>query len=147
MCALEAQPWALPTHLSSRSALFIETKNHVRACPLLKLPWIHFIFVKIKPYTYKYHCFKIHFHTCTRVQKQIQNVYVTCVQMSKMQKYGPIICLISNHGFLVIKSSWTSKPVLYICFSIALSPASCISTSCLIAICLSYVHFVRACSK
>jgi hypothetical protein len=37
----------------SGSALFIKTKNHVRACPLLKHPYIHFIFAKIKQYTYK----------------------------------------------------------------------------------------------
>jgi hypothetical protein len=68
------------THISnfstdelSGSALFIKTKNHVRACPLLKHPCIHFIFAKIKQYTYKSHCFKIHLHTYTRVQKQIQN--------------------------------------------------------------------------
>ena len=36
---------------TSRSALFIKTKNHVRACPLLKPPCIHFIFARIKQYT------------------------------------------------------------------------------------------------
>ena len=36
---------------ASGSALFIKTKNHVRACPLLKPPCIHFIFAKIKQYT------------------------------------------------------------------------------------------------
>jgi hypothetical protein len=72
--------------LASWSALFIKIKNHVRACPLLKLPCIHFTFAKIKQYTYKSHCFKIHFHTYTRVQKQIQNLYITCVQMFGNEK-------------------------------------------------------------
>ena len=53
----------------SGSALFIKTKHHVCECPLLKHPCIHFIFAKIKQYTYKSHCFKIHFHMYTRVQK------------------------------------------------------------------------------
>ena len=55
--------------LHSGSALFIKAKNHVRACPLLKPPCIHFIFARIKQYAYKSHCFKIHYHTYTRVQK------------------------------------------------------------------------------
>jgi hypothetical protein len=33
--------------------------------------------------------FKIHFHTYTRVQKQIQNVYITCVQMFGNAKIWP----------------------------------------------------------
>ena len=73
----------------SGSALFIKTKNHVRACPLLKPPCIHFIFAKIKQYTYKSHCFKIHFHMYTRVQKQIQKMYITCVQMCGNAKMWP----------------------------------------------------------
>ena len=70
-------------------ALFIKTKHHVRACPLLKYPCIHFIFAKIKQYTYKSHCFKIHFHTYTRVQKQIHKLYITCVQMFGNAKIWP----------------------------------------------------------
>ena len=58
---------------TSGSALFIKTKNHVCACPLLKHPYIHFIFAKIKQFIYKSHCFKIHFHTYTRVQKKYKN--------------------------------------------------------------------------
>ena len=87
-----------------RSALFIKTRNHVRACPLLKPPCIHFTFAKIKQYTYKSHCFKIHFHMYTSVQKQIPKLYITCVQMFGNAKHGPIICIVSNHGFLVINS-------------------------------------------
>ena len=83
----------------------IKTKNHVRACPLLKIPYIHFIFAEINQYTYKSHCFKINFHTYTRVQKQIQKFHTTCVQIFRVQKYGPLTCIISNHVFLVIKSS------------------------------------------
>ena len=56
-----------------RSALFIKTKNQVRACPLLKPPCIHFILAKIKQYTYKSYCFEIYFQMYTRVQKYIQN--------------------------------------------------------------------------
>jgi hypothetical protein len=73
----------------SGSALFIKTKNHVRACPLLKHLCIHFIFAKIKQYTYESHCFKIHFHTYTRVQKQIHKLYITCVQMLGNAKIWP----------------------------------------------------------
>jgi hypothetical protein len=83
-------PWELPPQIpDSGSALFIKTKNHVRACPLLKHPCIHFIFAKIKQYTYKSHCFKIHFHTYTRVQKQIHKLYITCVQMLYNAKIWP----------------------------------------------------------
>jgi hypothetical protein len=71
------------------SALFIKTKNHVRACPLLKHPCIHFIFAKIKQYTYKFHCFKIHFHTYTGVQKLLQKLYITFVQMFGNEKIWP----------------------------------------------------------
>ena len=74
---------------SSGSALFIKTKNHVLACLLLKHPCLHFIFAKIKQYTYKSHGFKIHFHTYTRVQKQIQKLYITCVQMFGNAKIWP----------------------------------------------------------
>jgi hypothetical protein len=83
--------WFAPRHLQTKlqqvrgldsgSALFIKTKNHVRACPLLKHPCIHFIFAKIKQYTYKSHCFKIHFHMYTRVQKQMHKLCIICVQM------------------------------------------------------------------
>jgi hypothetical protein len=74
----------------SGSALFIKTKNHVRACPLLKHPCIHFIFAKIKQYTHKSQCFKIHFHNMyTRVQKQIKKLYITCVQMFGNAKIWP----------------------------------------------------------
>jgi hypothetical protein len=48
----------------------IHKNQESRACmPLLKHPCKHFIFAKIKQYTYKSHCAKIHFHTYTRVQK------------------------------------------------------------------------------
>jgi hypothetical protein len=57
--------------------------------PLIKHPCIHFIFVEIKQYTYKSHCFKIHFHTYTRVQKQIHILYTTCVQMFGNAKIWP----------------------------------------------------------
>jgi hypothetical protein len=73
----------------SGNALFIKTKNHVCACPLLKHPCIHFIFAKIKQYTYKSHCFKIHFHTYTRVKKQVHKLYITCVQMLGNAKIWP----------------------------------------------------------
>ena len=112
-------PWSICT---SGSALFIKTKNHVRACPLIKLPCIHFIFSQIKQYTYKSHCFIIHFHTYTRVQKQIQNLYTTCVQTFGNAKIWPynmyniknmaLICIISNHKFLVMKSSWTRRCII-----------------------------------
>ena len=50
-------------------------------------------------------------------------------------------------SYKVVLNAQMCKPVLYIYFSIVLSPASCIYTSCLIAICHLYVHFVHACSK
>jgi hypothetical protein len=77
--------------LYSGMTLYIKTKNHVRACPLLKHLCIHFIFAKIKQYTYKSHCFKIHFYTYTRVQKQIQIqiLYISCVQMLVNAKIWP----------------------------------------------------------
>jgi hypothetical protein len=78
-----------PMDFPSWSALFIQMKNHMRACPLLKHPCIHFIFAKIKKYTYKSHCFKIHFHTYTRVQKQIHKLYITYVQMLGNAKIWP----------------------------------------------------------
>jgi hypothetical protein len=90
--------------LASWSALFIKIKNHVRACPLLKHPCIHFTFAKIKQYTYKSHCFKIHFHTYTRVQKQIQNLYITCVQMFGNEKIWLYYMYNIKSWILVIKS-------------------------------------------
>ena len=73
---------------SSGSALFIKTKNHVCACPLLKPPMCTF-FAKLKQYTYKSHCLKIYFHMYTRVQKHIQKLYITCVQMFGNAKIWP----------------------------------------------------------
>ena len=76
-------------NLISGSALFTKTKNHVRACPLIKLLYIQFIFAKFKQYTYKSDCFKIHFHTYTRVQKQLQKSYMTYLQMFGNAKIWP----------------------------------------------------------
>ena len=74
----------------SWSALLIKTKNHVRACSLLKkIPCIHFICAKTKQYTYKSHCFKIYFHAYTGVQKQMQKLYIICVQMFGNVKIWP----------------------------------------------------------
>ena len=110
------------TH-SSECALFIKTKNHVRACPLLKSPCIHFIFAKIKQYTYKSHCFKIHFHTYTRVRKQIQKLYLTCVQMFGNAKIWPyyiyIIIKSWNFSYKVVKGFFiTWMKFVRACFNI-----------------------------
>jgi hypothetical protein len=79
--------WSWDQFSSSGSALFIKTKNHVRACPLLKHPCIHFIFAKIKQYTYKSHCFKIHFHKYTKVQNtNIEIVYNMCTNVWKCKR-------------------------------------------------------------
>ena len=121
-----------------------------------------FLFGKIKPYTYKFHCFKIHFHTNTWVQKQIPKCYITCVQIFANAKLWPYYMYNIKSWFFSYKVvtwwmkkcmifgpslTWMCKPILYIYFSIALSLASCISTSCLIAICLLYIRFVHVYSK
>ena len=57
--------------------------------PFIKTPLYTFNFGKIKQYTYKSHCFKIHFHMYTRVEKQIQKLYIICVQMFGNAKMWP----------------------------------------------------------
>ena len=102
-CVHTTQPWS--GNSNSMSALFIKTKNHVHACPLLKPPCIHFFLAKIKQYTYISHCFKIHFHTYTRVQKQIQKLFITCVQMFGNENIWPY--------FMYNIKSWMKKRMIF----------------------------------
>ena len=71
----------------SGSALFIKTKNHVRACPLLKPPCIltNFILAKIKQYTYKSHCFKIYLYIYVHKgpKTNTKKVYNMCTNVWK----------------------------------------------------------------
>ena len=108
---------------SSGSTLFIKTNNHVRACPLLKHPCIRFIFAQIKQYTYKSNCFKIHFHTYTRVQKQIHKLYITCVQTSgnaKIWPYNMYIIKSWTFSYKVVKDFFiTWMKFVHVCFKLA----------------------------
>ena len=87
----------------SRSALFIKTKNNVRACPLLKHPCIHLFLLESSNILTNLIASKyITIHTQGSKNKYINSIYhvYKCLEM---QNNGPITCIISNHGFSLIK--------------------------------------------